>query len=288
VLIPIRISFAGNIMQRRQKIIVAAAVLVVGAALALEFRKGRTSNELLSPAAPGHNDASNFSPNGSDANQQAATHQQTTFDGKIESSPGEQSGGARQPVDSARAGDGGSGGVAGSTPPMVDLNAPDETHKIVDGDTLQKLAQRYLGSADHYVDLYQYNRDVLKNPEVLPIGIDLRIPPKFMLPPAGGSDGSALPAAQQNMAPASPNGTQLTSTPAVPPLTAISKNSPVSPAAVQHPKPRTYTVQFGDNLVDIARKLYGDGRRYQDLFDANRRQLRTPSDIKPGMVLAVP
>ena len=60
------------------------------------------------------------------------------------------------------------------------------------------------------------------------------------------------------------------------------------PAASRTVTPRTYTVQPGENLIDIARKLYGDGRRNQALFDANRRVLRTPTDLKPGTVLVVP
>jgi hypothetical protein len=52
------------------------------------------------------------------------------------------------------------------------------THKIVDGDTLRGLAQRYLGSADRSWEIYQANRDRMLSPEVLPIGLELRIPPR--------------------------------------------------------------------------------------------------------------
>jgi nucleoid-associated protein YgaU len=41
-------------------------------------------------------------------------------------------------------------------------------------------------------------------------------------------------------------------------------------------------------LVDIARKMYGDGRKHELLFQANRRAMRAPTDLKPGMVLVVP
>jgi nucleoid-associated protein YgaU len=51
---------------------------------------------------------------------------------------------------------------------------------------------------------------------------------------------------------------------------------------------RTYTVIAGDNLVDIARKLYGDGRRHEQLFEANRQVLKNPAALKAGMVLLVP
>lgn len=51
-------------------------------------------------------------------------------------------------------------------------------HKIVDGDTLETLAERYLGHAERAGELFDLNRDVLSNPELLPIGTFLRIPPR--------------------------------------------------------------------------------------------------------------
>lgn len=50
------------------------------------------------------------------------------------------------------------------------------THKIVDGDTLPALAQRYLGSAARAREILDANRDVLSDPELLPIGVELKIP----------------------------------------------------------------------------------------------------------------
>jgi len=49
-------------------------------------------------------------------------------------------------------------------------------HKVVDGDTLEALAERYLGCADRAGEIYQLNRDRLLSPELLPIGVELRIP----------------------------------------------------------------------------------------------------------------
>ena len=59
---------------------------------------------------------------------------------------------------------------------------PGSTHKIVDGDTLQDLARRYLGTADRYLEIYEVNRDLLPSPQLLPIGAELKIPPS-----SGGS-----------------------------------------------------------------------------------------------------
>lgn len=65
--------------------------------------------------------------------------------------------------------------------PQAQSGAPADgprVHTIVDGDTLRGLAQRYLGSADRFLELYEANRDVLPGPELLPIGAELKIPPQ--------------------------------------------------------------------------------------------------------------
>ncbi len=51
-----------------------------------------------------------------------------------------------------------------------------QTHKITDGDTLPALAQAYLGDAGRAREIFEANRDVLANPEILPIGRELKIP----------------------------------------------------------------------------------------------------------------
>lgn len=53
---------------------------------------------------------------------------------------------------------------------------PPRSHTIVDGDTLPALAQRYLGSADRATEIYAANKNLLPGPDVLPIGVELRIP----------------------------------------------------------------------------------------------------------------
>jgi nucleoid-associated protein YgaU len=50
------------------------------------------------------------------------------------------------------------------------------THKIIDGDTLASLAERYLGSASRAMEIYEANRNVLANPALLPIDVELKIP----------------------------------------------------------------------------------------------------------------
>jgi len=51
-------------------------------------------------------------------------------------------------------------------------------HKIVNGDSLPSLAKRYLGNEDRAGEIFEANRDVLSSPDALPIGVELRIPPR--------------------------------------------------------------------------------------------------------------
>ncbi|MCG8586621.1 MAG: LysM peptidoglycan-binding domain-containing protein [Pirellulales bacterium] len=47
---------------------------------------------------------------------------------------------------------------------------------VVDGDSLRSLAKRYLGDSDRYMEIYEANRDVLTSPDLLVIGMKLKIP----------------------------------------------------------------------------------------------------------------
>jgi hypothetical protein len=59
-----------------------------------------------------------------------------------------------------------------------------------------------------------------------------------------------------------------------------------APAA--QPAETTYTVQSGDTLSGIAKKLLGNANDYMEIFNANRDQLSDPDKIKPGQVLKIP
>jgi nucleoid-associated protein YgaU len=50
-------------------------------------------------------------------------------------------------------------------------------HRITDGDSLESLAQRYLGQAERAAEIYALNGDILAAPDLLPLGRIIRIPP---------------------------------------------------------------------------------------------------------------
>ncbi len=51
---------------------------------------------------------------------------------------------------------------------------------------------------------------------------------------------------------------------------------------------RTHTVSDGETLSSIAGKYLGSQARYQEVFQANRDQLKSPNDLKIGMKLTIP
>ena len=79
-------------------------------------------------------------------------------------------------------------GIPAIQPPADQFRAPQQEtpldqktrhnryHQIQDGDTLKKLAARYLGDAGKAAAIYNANRSILASPELLPLGRWLRIP----------------------------------------------------------------------------------------------------------------
>ncbi len=49
-------------------------------------------------------------------------------------------------------------------------------HRIADGDTLSRLAERYLGDANQYLRIFEANRNGLSAPDVLPVAVEIVIP----------------------------------------------------------------------------------------------------------------
>lgn len=76
-------------------------------------------------------------------------------------------------------------------------------HKIVNGDSLPALARRYLGSENRATDIFEANRDVLSSPDALPLGIELKIPPRGA--PKARAAGAPTPA---GLVPIRPRGPQ--------------------------------------------------------------------------------
>lgn len=69
--------------------------------------------------------------------------------------------------------------VARNTPQRdtgPEIEPTGRTHIVVDGDSLEKLAERYFDDPTLGGEIYRINRDVLASPDLLPIGVELQIP----------------------------------------------------------------------------------------------------------------
>lgn len=60
--------------------------------------------------------------------------------------------------------------------PEVETTPTKRTHVVHAGDSLESLAERYLGDEARALELFDLNRSVLENPHLLPIGAELAIP----------------------------------------------------------------------------------------------------------------
>ena len=54
--------------------------------------------------------------------------------------------------------------------------AAPQTHTVQAGDTLSKIAKQYLGNANAYMDIFNANKDQLKDPDKIQPGQVLKIP----------------------------------------------------------------------------------------------------------------
>ncbi|MGB0768011.1 MAG: LysM peptidoglycan-binding domain-containing protein [Phycisphaeraceae bacterium] len=133
---------------------------------------------------------------------------------------------------------------------------------VQSGDTLGELAAKHLGSAGKYPLIMAVNSDVLDKPENLRAGMKLRIP----------AEPTARVIEDANRALATTDGP-------------ASRSTPAADAAAST---KTYTVKEGDSLYRIAKRLLGDGERYDEIYKANTDTLSSANDIRVGMTLKLP
>src|SRR6266702_4686883 len=51
---------------------------------------------------------------------------------------------------------------------------------------------------------------------------------------------------------------------------------------------RTYVIESGDTLVSISRKFYKSPKRWKEILDANKKNIRDPKDLTIGQALVIP
>jgi phage tail protein X len=68
-------------------------------------------------------------------------------------------------------------GTSGAQSAM-DRRARPRPYRLRDGDTLENLAERFLGTRERAAEIFEANRDTLARPDLLPVGTTITIPPR--------------------------------------------------------------------------------------------------------------
>ncbi len=155
----------------------------------------------------------------------------------------------------------------GTATPTVSLEPAEPQfteYKVRRGDTLADIAKELLGSSNKHMDIFNANRDALRNPHDLKIGMTLKIPvPADSRPPVKPDPKPQTPA--------------------------VKPDTPVAPVQPEPEVPnKEYTVRRGDNLSSIALETLGDSERYMEIYQANRDVMKDPDALRLGMKLKIP
>ncbi len=162
---------------------------------------------------------------------------------------------------------------------------------VRDGDDLTGISTRFYGHPGGATAVWQANRDLIPDPNLLPIGAELRLPPAWSVggpqlvsagsgrsiePPAGPPVPRSMPAVPVGQG----NPPVWLGTHAAPPTAA----APVRPAV----SGGTVRLAAGETLETLAVRFYGDPSAAQRIWEANRDRLRSPDLAVTGMELRLP
>ncbi len=137
-----------------------------------------------------------------------------------------------------------------------------ETYTVESGDTLGGIAHRFYGSARHYQAIADHND--IDDPRRIRLGQTLRLPPYDEVVSREAQARQQRRADQQ-------------------------ARDQTRHAAQPQEGATTYTVRENDRLWTIAERHYdGMGVHWRRIFEANRDQLDSPDDLRPGMELVIP
>lgn len=176
---------------------------------------------------------------------------------------------------------------------LTDDVAVPATYRVRDGDDLAGIAGRFYGHPSAASAVWAANRDTIQHPDLLPIGVELRLPPRWAVegrrqPGLGAIEPAAYarPVAPPVDHVPPPRGAGGTAWLAPAPESA----PPATPAAGLPPAPATASVRVGpgETLPMLARRLYGDPAMAEQIFAVNRDRLRSPELVVAGTELRLP
>lgn len=168
---------------------------------------------------------------------------------------------------------------------MPDAVVP-QSYVVRDGDDLTGIATRFYGHASAATAIWAANRDALPDPNVLPIGAVLRLPPAWTVFAARAGDPRAIEPQSAGPMPVGQPAQAAAPARTVGWLAAGATAAAAPPAAPQ--RPAAVRVAPGETLASLARRFYGDDRMAGRIWEANRDRLRSPELVVAGMELRLP
>ncbi len=148
--------------------------------------------------------------------------------------------------------------------PKQPLRKNTGTYYVEPGDNYWKISEKLYGTGSYFKALRELNRMTIPVPSQLNVGDKLETPPAQVL--------------HQKYASLCPK--PRTKKPGTPLVSTVSQPTPGG---------RTYLVEEGDTLFDIAKFELGDGSRWPEIFQLNRRALGDDIDyLQPGTRLRLP
>ena len=165
---------------------------------------------------------------------------------------------------------------------LVGAGLIDEKDVVYEGGAVRDMITEYVAQLDAPLEpVCDHNWKI--------VGADLDDPQKDLIYDMVRSGKLSIPTSEDGRTPnvAALNGPALRAAGKLPAL----ENEP-APETKPETKPEaagdTYTVQPGDCLWSIAQKVYGSGRRWGALYEANRAAVSDPGMIYVGQVLTLP
>lgn len=147
-------------------------------------------------------------------------------------------------------------------------------HDVREGESIYRIAQETYGDGKLWPKLVEYNKGKMSANGSVREGVTLLLPPKEALLgkplPSAPSDSEVAPRARTTPE------SRLESKPAVKPESKPDKTG------------RTYVVQKGDSLSEIAQRQLGSSRRWLELVELNKSTLPDADSLVVGMTLKLP
>lgn len=128
-------------------------------------------------------------------------------------------------------------------------------YTIEAGETLSKIAARFLGDANRWREIAAINTDRLPDPNNVGKGVLIRIPLR------AGATGTT---------------------------TTGPVNRPVTPPAQREAPTRKHVVAKNENLSEIAQKYLGSAKKWREIYEANRNVIKDPDNVLAGTELIIP